>query len=357
MIKKIISRNGYSIYSIFIIAIIFISIIIFMPISSNNNKTSSNIIKSNLNIGDGPETTCFVSLGLNFIDSGVEFIVCHLNSIIDEYVSYTPNIFDNQSDLSSNFLKSLYSPIEKLSLIIMPLSILIIIAINIIEISINQEEEINIKESISKFIMNIIYIILLPFIYSSSIDLNNAICKKILDLISPEGNKSLSSIISENIHLGESSNGAIPQLALTILWVSLLVSILFIAVFFVVRFIIIGIIFLIIPLLIAFSLIPIFNNIKESLFSKLISLIIIQPVFLVGFGFFIIIVKGEMDSISKFILAICALLTLGFIPTIIAGFAGDRIANISILKTKKISSAIIDRFSIAINKIDEKLQQ
>ncbi len=364
-IKSIWYRLHSQLVDLFPFVLVFILIFAFSintltsTYIGNTNANTSFIVSKN-QIGDGPSEECFTNFSLNIFSTGISFLVCHLSFFFDDYVAFTHNLFSPSDTLYSSYQNELYLPMKRLAFILLPLSFLIAVAINILRAMIDFGSDIHVLRYIQELLFSLIILLILPAIGRFSIDLNNGISSYIISTITGgyTSQNGLASLISQNININEiAQQQFIPAVASNILWISFFIAMLFLVIFFIVRFIVIWLVFLVLPLLISLEFIPYMKGIKETIITKLCQFIIVQPVFLLGLGFFFIIMKEQMDSIAKFILAICSLITLGFIPSYISSVSGGKLMSLSTNDMKHFFHSVGQRIDIAIGWIEESLSK
>lgn len=300
---------------------------------------------------DAPATSCATAITLNIVIDSAQFLICHVSGIFDTYVATTPNLFDDTVSMSGEYQNMLYTPMEKLAILLIPIQLIFLAAAIVISNALAMDRGNRMHDALINFLLSIMVLILLPDICNLGVDLLNAINGYILAML---GGRSLSSLIINTMNINQIvQNTLIPTLADTILWIAFLIAILFITIFFIIRFVLIWVLCLTLPVLIACNTIPMVKEIRASIVMRLVQLMLVQPVFLLCMGFFIVLMKEPMDSIAKFIVGICSLITLGLIPSVIAGVAGSRLAGISSTQMQ----TNIDRTLSYIGGVKDRIQE
>lgn len=325
--------------SLIVEAVLFILyLVLYHPYSVYTKVTP------NLNTGEG-ETCSYSSQSLidmlnpiNSINSGVEWGICQLGLVVNNYVAFTPNILSTNhtmpdgSVMNTNARDLLLKYIIPFSFSLLPI-ILIIYALRLVINPFLQDGiQITLPVFLFRFFLALLLILCLPVILGFLLDFINAVNQYIIEnLLSSSNinNSNLTYQITSALNLDslneQSILSLVPSVIETILSFGLFIALLLLSFQFVIRFVLIWIGVIISPIVIILRIIPAVESYADNLIQKFFSIIIIQPIFLIGLTAFFQMTALQNNIITKFIIGIASLLALALIPGIVAGLSGRAI--------------------------------
>lgn len=302
-------------------------------------------------VGDGPSSQCIVHLSFNIIDSGIAFFVCHTLGVLDTYVGSTPNLLHD-----TGYKHLLYDPMQLMSFMLLPIPIFFVVASSLFELSFIPAHEIRISEMLQTYIVVVFILLLLPVLFSLTIDIENAICAFIVSHILGGANQ-LTDMISTQVQIDNVHISVLTPFVQTFLRIALLISLLIMLLFFIIRFLLLWTLFLILPVVFIFRGIPRIHRIGDVVLDYMIQLLLIQPVFLLGLGVFFFLMQQPVDDLSRVLIGIMGLFALSLLPSFLLGLTGRTAHEKAQNVARNVARFGISRIGYGLQWLDETFSQ
>lgn len=273
----------------------------------------------------------FKSFQEGIID-GVSEIIKQTVGLFDNYVGFTPNIARYDGEIKDSSGQTLPMGFDKffrvtsnIAWLLLPLVIVLYGSFLILD---GGFKGVQLLQQIAKKVfLFILGMIVMRFVLSLFIDLNNGLCSYVLQNIlgSPKLSdailNSLGLTISDN-KLSFSIDGILNTFGEIILWIGLFFMLITLLFQFVIRFFHLLLHVLMFPIMMIIGLLPGGEQLFKSYIEEMLRTLFLQPIFLIGLGIVIQIISSVDQPVPKVILGLGSLAFLNLIPAIVNKLSG-----------------------------------
>jgi len=310
----------------------------------------------------------FSSFQESVVDSISEIVMQGLE-LFDDYVAFTPNIAKNDGqivDARGNTIPikvdKFYTATQSVAWLLLPLVIVMTGTYLILEGSVKGIYLL--QEIAKKTILFVIGMVAMRFIFATAIDLTNALDKFVLARLvatSSSGTLSESLLVSlgmqiTNQKLEFSVTSVMNVFSEIILWIGLFFLLTTLLFQFIIRFFHVLLHMIMFPIVFIIGLLPSGEQFFKSYIEETLRALFMQPIFLVGIGIALEIIKGVNEPIPKVILGLGSLAFLNLIPAIVnrfsgilwgvgGGIAGGIVAGATIDQAKRAKEGVVSGMS------------
>lgn len=324
-------------------------------------------------LGRGQEIPNPIDL-LNPFSSFQESIVDAISEILwqgiylfDDYVAHTPNIANQDGNILNTRGESIpihvnkfYNVTQNVAWMLLPLIIVVVGTQVILEGSF--KGLMIAKEIGKKVLLFVIGMVAMRFLFSTAIDLTNALNTYVLkylvggaDTLSDSLLASLGlEIIDSKLEL--SIAGVFNMFGEIILWMGLFFLLITLLFQFIIRFFHLLLHMILYPIVMTIGLLPSGGKFFSSYIEEVLRTLFMQPIFLMGIGIAIDIISSVDEPVPKVILGLGSLAFLNIIPAIVNKFsgilwgvggsvAGGILAGATINQARKVKQGVISGMS------------
>lgn len=310
----------------------------------------------------------FSSFQESVVDSISEIVMQGLE-LFDDYVAFTPNIAKNDGqivDARGNTIPikvdKFYNATQSVAWLLLPLVIVMTGTYLILEGSVKGIYLL--QEIAKKTILFVIGMVAMRFIFATAIDLTNALDKFVLARLvatSSSGTLSESLLVSlgmqiTNQKLEFSVTSVMNVFSEIILWIGLFFLLTTLLFQFIIRFFHVLLHMIMFPIVFIIGLLPSGEQFFKSYIEETLRALFMQPIFLVGIGIALEIIKSVNEPIPKVILGLGSLAFLNLIPAIVnrfsgilwgvgGGIAGGIVAGATIDQAKRAKEGVVSGMS------------
>ena len=276
----------------------------------------------------------FSSFQESVVDSISEIVMQGLE-LFDDYVAFTPNIAKNDGQIvdarGNNIpikVDKFYNATQSVAWLLLPLVIVMTGTYLVLEGSVKGIYLL--QEIAKKTILFVIGMVAMRFIFATAIDLTNALDRFVLAKLvstSSTGTLSESLLVSLGMQITDqklefSVTSVMNVFSEIILWIGLFFLLTTLLFQFIIRFFHVLLHMIMFPIVFIIGLLPSGEQFFKSYIEETLRALFMQPIFLVGIGIALEIIKGVNEPIPKVILGLGSLAFLNLIPAIVNRFSG-----------------------------------
>jgi len=310
----------------------------------------------------------FSSFQESVVDSISEIVMQGLE-LFDDYVAFTPNIAKNDGQIvdarGNNIpikVDKFYNATQSVAWLLLPLVIVMTGTYLVLEGSVKGIYLL--QEIAKKTILFVIGMVAMRFIFATAIDLTNALDRFVLARLvatSSSGTLSESLLVSLGMQITDqklefSVTSVMNVFSEIILWIGLFFLLTTLLFQFIIRFFHVLLHMIMFPIVFIIGLLPSGEQFFKSYIEETLRALFMQPIFLVGIGIALEIIKGVNEPIPKVILGLGSLAFLNLIHAIVnrfsgilwgvgGGIAGGIVAGATIDQAKRAKEGIVSGMS------------